>query len=166
MSLSDPFFVRNALYGLEDSLISTSGVVVGMTFANVPPRHIANTGLLLIIIEALSMAYGSFLSEAGFLSVFDGRRPASEILPYSLTMFASYCGMGLVVLFPYLARLPNPHYWTMAISISLLFCLVIFVEGTLWKALALTAIGAVILAISIAVGRRLDQHKLETSRSP
>ena len=48
---------------MEDSLVSTVGLLSGVAVANVPMTTILLTGLILIFVEAISMAAGSFLSE-------------------------------------------------------------------------------------------------------
>jgi len=54
--------IRELVFGLEDSLVSTVGVVVGVA-AGAPDRGIVLlSGSVLIVVEALSMAAGSFLS--------------------------------------------------------------------------------------------------------
>lgn len=54
--------IREIVFGLEDSLVSTVGVVVGMAAGTADTRLVTLTGIVLVIVEALSMAAGSFLS--------------------------------------------------------------------------------------------------------
>lgn len=155
----DPFFVRNALYGLEDSLISTTGVVVGMSYANVPTPYILTSGIVLVVVEALSMAYGAYIAEQGFFATTVGARSIMEVVPYGITMFVSYVAAGSLVLAPFVIRVRNPHYYSLAISIGLLFALVVYIENDLMKGLVLTSVGALILAVSIVLGEQLDHQK-------
>ena len=101
----DPFIARNLTFGIEDSLISTTGVLVGIAAANFEARHIVATGLVLIVAEAFSMAYGAFLSEENFIRSEGKRRaPLRETALYGAVMFASYFAVGLVLLAPYALR--------------------------------------------------------------
>ncbi len=55
-------FMREIVFGLEDSLVSTLGAVVGIA-AGAPSRNIVIlSGLVLVVVEAISMAAGSYLS--------------------------------------------------------------------------------------------------------
>jgi VIT1/CCC1 family predicted Fe2+/Mn2+ transporter len=155
--MEDPHFVKAVVYGIEDSLISTAGVVVGMTYAKVPSQHIVTAGFILIFVEALSMGYGSYISDQGFFSTLSGTRSAWEIIPSALAMFVSYAVAGIVVLSPYLLKVENPHLATLSIAISLLFLLVTLIERDVLRSLVLTAIGAVILGVSIGVGMKLEK---------
>ena len=55
--------VRNFVFGIEDSLVSTVGLLSGVAVAAVPRETIILIGVVLILVEAFSMAVGSFLSE-------------------------------------------------------------------------------------------------------
>ena len=56
-------YIRNFVFGVEDSLVSTVGLLSGVAIAGVEQKYIFITGLILIFVEAFSMAVGSFLSE-------------------------------------------------------------------------------------------------------
>ncbi len=56
-------YLRNFVFGVEDSLVSTVGLLSGVAAAGVETKTIVLTGVVLIIVEALSMAVGSYLSE-------------------------------------------------------------------------------------------------------
>ena len=59
-------FVRNALrdgvFGVQDGLVSTVGVLTGVAAGTGDGRIVAITGLVVIAVESLSMAAGSYLS--------------------------------------------------------------------------------------------------------
>ena len=54
--------IRELVFGIEDSLVSTVGVVVGVAAGAHDARIVVLSGAVLIVVEALSMAAGSFLS--------------------------------------------------------------------------------------------------------
>ena len=56
-------FVRNFIFGAEDSLVSTVGLLAGVASAGIPRKDIIISGVVLIFVEAFSMGVGSFLSE-------------------------------------------------------------------------------------------------------
>lgn len=54
--------IREIVFGLEDSLVSTIGVVAGIAAGTGDQKIVILSGMVLIVVEALSMSAGSFLS--------------------------------------------------------------------------------------------------------
>lgn len=54
--------IREVVFGLEDSLVSTLGVVIGVAAGTEDRGVVILSGAVLVVVEALSMAAGSFLS--------------------------------------------------------------------------------------------------------
>ena len=54
--------MREIVFGLEDSLVSTLGAVTGVAVGSGDRYIIVLTGLVLVAVEAISMSAGSFLS--------------------------------------------------------------------------------------------------------
>jgi len=96
-------YLRNFIFGVEDSLVSTVGLLSGIAVAGVPKRTILISGVVLIFVEAFSMAAGSFLSEHSA-----EEHKAEEELPVGTSvvagtiMFFSYFIAGFIPFFPYL----------------------------------------------------------------
>lgn len=105
MRVVTPFLIRNFVFGVEDGLVSTAGLLTGIATAAVPRPTILLTGITLIFVEAFSMAVGSFLSEQ---SVEDFRMRkkhhahSSRSFFGASVMFASYLASGMIPLFPYI----------------------------------------------------------------
>ncbi len=59
----DDSFIRNFVFGVEDSLVSTVGLLSGIAVAGIGRSDIVVTGVVLISVEVFSMGVGSFLSE-------------------------------------------------------------------------------------------------------
>ena len=153
----DPFFIRNLTYGLEDSLISTTGLLAGITFAGMPNNYVVIAGVILILIEALSMGFGSMISEESFLITSKSKYTMGQVLFYAITMFISYVVAGIVVLIPYILNLKHNYAYSIGTAIALLFFLVYAMQKNVFKALLLTFVGSIILGIMIIVGRFLDK---------
>jgi VIT1/CCC1 family predicted Fe2+/Mn2+ transporter len=157
--LSDPFVIRNLVYGLEDSLISTTGMIAGITLAGLPNAHIVVAGLVLILVEALSMAYGAFVSEGSFLAADRRAYRTRDVLLYAGVMLLSYVAAGLLVLVPYLLNLKTKLYWTLGLALAALYLLLRWTERQREppgkRAPLLTAVGAGILGVTVGVGRLL-----------
>lgn len=162
--MDDPFFVRNLVYGVEDSLISTTGVVVGVAWSGLARREIIVTGIILVLVEAMSMSFGAFVSEDAFMDHDDARAPASarQIARYAGVMFVSYAIAGMVPLAPFL--LGARHAWRYSVALAVLGLLgLVFLtqpkaraaKARAQKAGLLAGVGTLILIISIGAGRVL-----------
>jgi predicted membrane protein (TIGR00267 family) len=67
--------LREIVFGLEDSLVSTLGTVTGIALATSNQEFVVLSGVILVAVEAASMSAGSFLSEE---SAQDAQRAAGE----------------------------------------------------------------------------------------
>ena len=100
--LQNAAYIRNFVFGVEDSLVSTVGLLSGIAVGGIERSQIVLTGIILLFVEAFSMAMGSLLSEQSaqeYLSHKEVSMRASAA--DSLIMFASYFLAGLVTLAPY-----------------------------------------------------------------
>ncbi len=68
------FFIREIVFGFEDSLVSTLGVVTGVAAGTQSQFVVVLTGVVLIFVEGLSMAAGSYLSSKSAREVFEDRK--------------------------------------------------------------------------------------------
>lgn len=155
MDISDPFIVRNLTYGIEDSLLSTSGTIIGIAIAGFSNNSVITTGLILILVEALSMSFGSFLSEDNFIKTSNLNYTNEQILKYSLVMFVSYVLAGILVLSPFILELSNPVVWTIVLALINIFYVVYYFQRQVKKSSIQTFIASIILFISIQTGRYL-----------
>jgi len=94
--------LRNFVFGVEDSLVSTVGLVSGIAIAGVPKTEILLTGSILIFVEAFSMGAGSFLSERSAEEFMEEEGMSSAYsLENGAIMFFSYFVSGFIPLFNY-----------------------------------------------------------------
>lgn len=124
LRIGDKLFVRNLVFGVEDGLVSTVGLLSGIAMAGVDRETIFLTGVVLIFVEAFSMAAGSFLSEASVEEMDGGDDDTEGSVIAGAVMFFSYFIAGLVPLTPYLLteiRLALPL--SVVLSIAALFLL-------------------------------------------
>lgn len=56
-------YVRNIVFGVLDSLVSTVGLLAGLSVGGASSSVIISTGIIYAFVEAFSMAVGSFISE-------------------------------------------------------------------------------------------------------
>lgn len=113
-------FVRNFTFGVEDSLVSTVGLVSGIAIADVPRSTILLTGVILIFVEAFSMSVGSLLSDNSTRE-FESKTavPLTTSGSSAVIMFISYFLSGFIILAPYVF-LENGLALPVSIALSIL----------------------------------------------
>jgi VIT1/CCC1 family predicted Fe2+/Mn2+ transporter len=118
----DPDYLRNIIFGAEDSLVSTVGVLFGLASSGAySSRQLVLAGLVLTCVEALSMGVGSYLSEAE-IHERDPKNHKDNLIVDGLIMFTSYFVSGLIILGPYMVFSPTTaRYYSVILSLILLF---------------------------------------------
>ncbi|OGZ95343.1 MAG: hypothetical protein A3I44_03400 [Candidatus Sungbacteria bacterium RIFCSPLOWO2_02_FULL_51_17] len=153
-------FIRNFVFGVEDSLVSTVGLLSGVAAAGVGRSEILLSGTVLICVEAFSMGVGSFLSESSTREYEQHQvvSPRPSCMG-GLTMFISYFISGFIPLFPYIIfDLPLALWASISASFLALFLLgavSAYASGTYIArgALRMLVLGGLAVAIGIAVGQ-------------
>ena len=152
-------YIRNFIFGVEDSLVSTVGLLSGIAAAGISRPAILLTGIILIFVEAFSMAAGSFLSERS-TEEYAGRNMATFKSPVraGLIMFASYFISGFIPLFPYFVMNAIWAFW-FSICLSLLSLFILgLVSAKLSganmfrNALRMLVVGGAAIGIGVFVG--------------
>ena len=157
-------YIRNFIFGVEDSLVSTVGLVSGVAVAGAGNRNVVLTGLVLIFVEAFSMGVGSLLSENS-AEEYEGKIEValSQDFGYALVMFFSYLCAGFFIVVPYMFLSPTHALWvSIAVSIFGLFCLGVWsgrVAHVHWlkRAVTMAVIGGVTIVLGIVVGQLVDR---------
>lgn len=165
MTLNRPSILslRNLIFGVEDSLVSTVGLLAGIAVAGLPRPTILLTGVVLIFVEALSMGAGSFLSE---YSVEEYRRqgnvPARRSIGGGVVMFFSYFISGFIPLLPYIIWEASLAFW-ISIGFSLVSLFVLGVEQARLSKLKIVTngvrmflVGGAAILVGVTVGKLLQ----------
>jgi VIT1/CCC1 family predicted Fe2+/Mn2+ transporter len=152
-------YVRSLIFGVEDSLVSTVGLIAGIAAAGVSHSGVLLTGVILIAVEGFSMAAGSFLSERS-VEEYSGKANTPMIVSImaGVVMFLSYAVAGLIPLFPYILQLPDALYWSIAASLAGLFLFGAisahhFKVAWISRGFRMLIVGGIAIAFGIAVGR-------------
>lgn len=156
-------YFRNFVFGVEDSLVSTVGLLSGIAFAGVPGKTVFLTGIVLIFVEAFSMAAGSFLSEysADEFAGSTNKRGNGRLIS-GLVMFLSYFFAGFIPLFPYLIwPVGMALKFSVLFSVASLFILGIVSAkiskvGILKSGLRMAVIGGIAIAVGSITGKILS----------
>lgn len=150
-------YVRSSIFGFEDALVSTTGVVVGISTGTSNKQFIILAAFVTIAVEAVSMAAGQYLSEHALHQMERGKHKDSLKIG-ALIMFVSYFLGGVIPTFPILfLPLPLALIPVLLLAFSGLFILG-FVKGKLAKvtctrsALEMLFIGGLATLIGIIAG--------------
>jgi len=101
--------VREIVFGLEDSLVSTMGAVTGIAIGTEDRMVIILSGLVILAVEATSMSAGSFLSTetAERAEEKSDKVVHQRSIKAAFVMFVSYVFGGMLPLTPYLLLPPD-----------------------------------------------------------
>ena len=150
--------MRNFVFGAEDSLVSTVGLLSGVSFAGLGSREIILSGVILILVESISMGAGVYLSEDSANELPQVGEQDNTIADATI-MLISYLLIGLIPLLPYIFS-TDPKigfYWSVGFSLVALFGLGLFKGYVVGKhpilsALKVFLVGSVVTAIAVSVG--------------
>lgn len=152
-------YIRNFIFGIEDSLVSTVGLLSGVASAGVAKQTVFLTGTILIFVEALSMGVGSFLSEES-VEEFERKKGLSvQRIIGATIMFFSYFFAGFVPLLPYaIFEKETAFFVSISASLASLFLLgavsaMIFKVNMVKKGLRMFILGGMAIAAGIVVGQ-------------
>lgn len=152
-------FVRNFTFGVEDSLVSTVGLVSGIAITDMPRSAILITGTILIFVEAFSMSVGSLLSDNSSRE-FEKKSsvPLATSVASAVVMFFSYFLSGFVIIAPYVF-LENGNAMLVSIIISILALFVLgLITGKITgaspikKGFVMALIGGLAVLVGVIVG--------------
>jgi len=123
MSSTKETYLRNVIFGVTDSLVSTVGLLAGIDAGGTTVNVIVLTGVVYAFVEAFSMAVGSFLSEESVEAYeSQGRSPLTKPIVGAVTMFVAFVVAAFVPLAPYLFMPVSTAIWySIGFSVVALF---------------------------------------------
>ena len=155
-------YAQTVIFGIEDSLVSTVGLLSGIVVGGVERGTIILTGIILVFVEALSMAAGSFLSEASAEEINnhngDDKKVIGHSLKHGVLMFFSYFIAGFIPLFPYvIPAISNPLVISIIASLIALFILgaaaARAAKISVWRiGLRMFIVGGLAIAVGTVIG--------------
>ena len=153
-----PDYIRSIMFGIEDSLVSTTGVVVGVSVGANNRFVVLLAGIVAVAVEAVSMAAGQYISER---TVHELRKKSTDnLLIGAALMFFSYLFAGFLPILPlFIFDYPQSAIMSVVFAFIGLFSLG-FIKGTVvkrpWRsAIEVLLIGGIACLIGIAAGRLL-----------
>jgi VIT1/CCC1 family predicted Fe2+/Mn2+ transporter len=150
-------YIRSSFFGIEDSLVSTTGLIAGISVGTQSVDFILLAGFVAVAVEAISMSAGEFLSEETEQDLNRSRHKSSPIIGGAI-MFFSYSAAGMVPILPImLFPIDYAIYVSMAAALVGLFLLGL-VKGALTRrdiirsGIQVLVVGGVAAMIGAAVG--------------
>lgn len=151
-------YLRSSLFGVEDALVSTTGMIVGLIAASPSKEFILLASLITVAVEASSMGAGEFLSERAVHELEKDQLTTMNFITGGIIMLISYLLAGLVPVLPIMFfPLPEAGFVSVISAFAGLFVLG-FVKGKIVKinrtrsGLEMLFVGGIAAAIGIAVG--------------
>lgn len=159
MDSTKALYIRNIIFGVEDSLVSTVGLLAGIA-TQTPRSVILLTGIVYICVEGFSMAVGSFLSEEAteeYLSLKATSLKAS--VTGSIVMLFSFILAGLIPIAPYIF-IDSKNAIAVSIVVSILALFVLGLAsgkmsrtGMLSRGVRMAVLAGIAIFIGIMVGK-------------
>lgn len=150
-------YIHSSFFGIEDSLVSTTGVVAGIAISTSNKSFIIISGIIVIAVEAISMGASEFISEETEEEIEIQSAEAKPAVS-GLIMFISYILAGIVPILPFVfLPIPTAIVWSVVAALVGLIILGIFKgelthKSILRSSLEVLIIGGISAAIGIAVG--------------
>lgn len=150
-------YLQSAIFGINDALVSTTGVVVGISAGTGDKSVIILAGVVTIMVEALSMGSGQYLSLKS-AHQYEKKYDQKEPIISGIVMYFGYIVGGLVPLIPILL-LPVEQSRLVSIVAALIGLLLLgYVKGKIVKvspvrsAIEVFIIGGVATAVGLIIG--------------
>lgn len=93
-------YLRSVIFGVEDSLVSTTGLIAGLSIGAEDKKIVLLGGLVAIAVESISMGAGEYLSDDAVAELDKLKRHKNSPLTSGLLMFVSYLAAGMIPLLP------------------------------------------------------------------
>lgn len=154
-------YFRSIMFGLQDGLVSTTGVVVGISAGVADPAIIILASFVAVSVEASSMSAGQYSSEKAVHQMDRSGRHTDNLVFGAILMFFSYLVAGLIPISPFLITSPeNARVISIVLALSSLFGLG-FLKGKIVEhkafrsAIEMLIIGGMATIIGLLVGNLL-----------
>jgi VIT1/CCC1 family predicted Fe2+/Mn2+ transporter len=151
-------YSRSIIFGIEDSLVSTTGLIVGLSVGTSDKKIVILGGLVAIAIEALSMGAGEYLSDDAVNEADKNKDSEEKPVISGILMFVSYLLAGMVPVAPVLLLGEDNYiYFTIGFALIGLFILG-YLKGRLLKtrplkgAFKILVVGGIATLLGVIVG--------------
>lgn len=151
-------YLRSLMFGLQDGIVSTTGVVVGISIGISNKEIIVLAALVAVMVEASSMAAGQYSSEKAVHQMDKTGRHTDNLYIGALIMFIAYLIGGSFSIIPTLI-FDQPLARTLAVISAFVGLFIIgYIKGHLVEhkpfrsAIELFIIGSIATIVGVVVG--------------
>lgn len=151
-------YLRSLMFGLQDGIVSTTGVVVGISTGVSDKAIIVLAALVAVTVEASSMAAGQYSSEKAVHQMDKTGKHTDNLYIGAFIMFVAYLVGGLFPIAPILT-LDQPSARFIAIACAFVGLFIVgYIKGYLVEhrplrsAVELFIIGSITTTIGVIVG--------------
>ncbi len=99
MEIAKNQYIRTIIFAVEDSLVSTTGLIAGISVGVNNKAVVIVSGIVAIAVEAISMGASQYISDDAIEQAIK-KRGDSQAFKDGLLMLASYFAAGLIPLLP------------------------------------------------------------------
>lgn len=151
-------YIRSAFFGVQDGLVSTTGVVVGISAGVNDKAIILLAAIVAVTVEATSMAAGQYSSEKAVHQMDKTGKHTDSLFVGALIMFFAYLGAGMIPVLPVvLIGPPESSYISVTLALLGLFTVgyfrgLLIEDKPLRNAIELLLIGGTATAIGLTAG--------------
>lgn len=151
-------YFRSVMFGLQDGLVSTAGVVIGISTGVPNSAIIILASFVAVAVEASSMAAGQYSSEKAVHELDKSGKHKDTLIMGALLMFFSYLGAGLIPISPFLIfPIDTARVISIVMTLAGLFVIGYFKgkivgDRTLRSAFEMLIIGGMATIIGMVVG--------------
>lgn len=151
-----PDNIRNIIFGIEDSLVSTSGFLFGLASSSYSKHEIFVAGLIIITVEAVSMGAGSFLTEEETNEIKKKKYTQNAPIRDGILMLVSYFVAGFIPLTPFvLFESDNAKLVSLIASLISLFLLGYIPTKKTKSGIRMVIIAGIAASVGFIVGNAL-----------
>lgn len=150
---------RNFIFGVEDSLVSSVGLLSGIAAAGATKSTIVLTGIVLIFVEAFSMSVGSILSDHSERELEKHEDiPIKGSIAGGVVMLFSYFIAGFIPLSPYMIFARDTAFWLSIVATLIGLYILGYVSGKITKthptkeAIEMFLLGGAAVGVGVIVG--------------
>lgn len=151
-------YLRSLMFGLQDGIVSTTGVVVGISTGVSDKAIIVLAALVAVMVEASSMAAGQYSSEKAVHQMDKTGKHTDNLYIGALIMFVAYLMGGSFSIVPIIAfEQPIARFFAIGSAFVGLF-LIGYLKGYLVEhkplrsAVELFIIGSVATTVGVVIG--------------
>lgn len=151
-------YLRSSVFGFEDALVSTTGVVIGMSTGTHNKAIILLAAVVTVVVEAVSMGAGQYVSERTLHQV-EKEKHEDSLIVGAFIMFLSYAIAGLLPILPIIFfNFPIAQIFSLISAFTGLFVLG-YVKGKIAhvskmrSAIEMLLIGGIATSIGIVAGQ-------------